>query len=927
MEGSMKFSRLFLSFGVIAVLLTTSTWAQSPGPYSIYEYSRDGLNLEIRDFSTVTSTITIPDNFSVADLNVMVDIQHPYAADLTITITGPNGAVVTLANGAGGGTDNFEHTIFDDDAATNGAIPGIGVSTSGGQFRGYYVPDYKTPLAVFNGISAAGPWTISVTDSKVLDEGLFLRWGLIFRGTGTSLQSQTFQQDIRVGLDMDAFGGPSFSYPGGLAAFLLGANSAHAIPPLTIAGAYPLNGAIFGINWVQHSYSPAPSLVKATMEISNGGPSTTSSGDIFMPVGVMPIGDILPLSDYNDVTASFSWFTRQDLFMNRADNNDNLTLTVTPGVLAYDDGVPRQVQSFVNGECDAVAYPVSTVPYVGIGGNKLLTSIDVYHGADIENIVAGSFDITVWDNTFTPVATMTVTPGGTIQGDKWTTYPFNPPVVLTPGWYSFGVCKPNPLPLGSIALGLDNVTTPTNDAVGYYEGLGLQWFFFGGNWYEDTYPFVNKLIRPNFVLGTDPGIVSVDNPIGMVAGPQVPRVTVGSFNHQPQMPVINAHVTVEIASATDPDNVIYTSGRRVGLQAYQQRQITLDQFKAPTAGDYIMRTCIYESHDGNPTNNCVERTFTVTVPGRPVVVSYDGSIPSNVKTKIINDLAGKGLSAVFKDRQSTPNPFENASAVLWLGDRSSMNEEAARAFVHEGNYLSIASTSLMKDRAELLNVFQSEEATRIQQIAEEKAEAAKIALMKATERNTSRFAQIDPDDISLQIPGMTPDEVRRSLEEYKQQMISGTGGQIPAGIRRDMVSLENNSDVIIGHANIADLKVTTIHLNKSYNPPPIVESQTVPTDFALEQNYPNPFNPSTSIGYLLPVESHVTIKVYDLLGREVATLLNLTQPSGRYLTEWSAIDDFGNEASSGIYIYRIEAQPVDGSTAPFVATRKMVLSR
>ncbi|NOY05030.1 MAG: T9SS type A sorting domain-containing protein [Chlorobi bacterium] len=257
-----------------------------------------------------------------------------------------------------------------------------------------------------------------------------------------------------------------------------------------------------------------------------------------------------------------------------------------------------------------------------------------------------------------------------------------------------------------------------------------------------------------------------------------------------------------------------------------------------------------------------------------------------------------------------------------------MNEEAARAFVHKGNYLSIASRTLMKDRAELLNVFQSEEAARIQQLAEEKAEAARIALMKATERNTSKFANIDPTDIPmLQVPGMSADEVRRSMEEYQQQMVSGTGGKVPANIRRDVVSLENTSDVIIGSAKIADMTVTTIHLNKGYNPPPVVESKPVPTDFALEQNYPNPFNPSTSIGYLLPVESHVTIKVYDLLGREVATLLNLTQPSGRYLTEWSAIDDFGNEVSSGIYIYRIEAQPVDGSTAPFVASQKMVLSR
>lgn len=86
-----------------------------------------------------------------------------------------------------------------------------------------------------------------------------------------------------------------------------------------------------------------------------------------------------------------------------------------------------------------------------------------------------------------------------------------------------------------------------------------------------------------------------------------------------------------------------------------------------------------------------------------------------------------------------------------------------------------------------------------------------------------------------------------------------------------------------------------------------------PMSFALEQNFPNPFNPSTGIRYQLPSQSHVTLKVFDVLGREVATLVNEIMPAGTYEAIWDAS---GN--ASGTYIYRLEA----GS---FIQNRKMLL--
>ena len=87
----------------------------------------------------------------------------------------------------------------------------------------------------------------------------------------------------------------------------------------------------------------------------------------------------------------------------------------------------------------------------------------------------------------------------------------------------------------------------------------------------------------------------------------------------------------------------------------------------------------------------------------------------------------------------------------------------------------------------------------------------------------------------------------------------------------------------------------------------------VPEEYALLGNYPNPFNPSTIIRYELPKQSYVNLRLYDVLGREVAVLVNEQKPAGRYEIKFDA-----KNLPSGIYLFRIEA-------GDFVKTRKMLL--
>lgn len=80
------------------------------------------------------------------------------------------------------------------------------------------------------------------------------------------------------------------------------------------------------------------------------------------------------------------------------------------------------------------------------------------------------------------------------------------------------------------------------------------------------------------------------------------------------------------------------------------------------------------------------------------------------------------------------------------------------------------------------------------------------------------------------------------------------------------------------------------------------EAAQMPGSFSLDQNYPNPFNPSTKITYSLPEASFVTLKVYDILGREIVTLVNEVKPSGKYEVEFNA-----SELPSGTYVYKLTA--------------------
>jgi len=93
----------------------------------------------------------------------------------------------------------------------------------------------------------------------------------------------------------------------------------------------------------------------------------------------------------------------------------------------------------------------------------------------------------------------------------------------------------------------------------------------------------------------------------------------------------------------------------------------------------------------------------------------------------------------------------------------------------------------------------------------------------------------------------------------------------------------------------------------------VEDELAIPTDIALKQNYPNPFNPSTKIEYRISDFGYVSLKIYDILGNEIAALVNEEKPAGAYTVEWDA-----TSIPSGVYFYQLQ-------TNGYIETKKMIL--
>ncbi len=167
-----------------------------------------------------------------------------------------------------------------------------------------------------------------------------------------------------------------------------------------------------------------------------------------------------------------------------------------------------------------------------------------------------------------------------------------------------------------------------------------------------------------------------------------------------------------------------------------------------------------------------------------------------------------------------------------------------------------------------------------------------------------------------------------------KSLVVGVGGGVDGQPPADGFTLNPGETAMVGFAIVGGNDITDfednaraaldkwIELGYSTIVTPLVGldggTAAIPTEFALEQNYPNPFNPTTTIRYALKENAQVTLKIYNVLGQVVKTLVNEKQTAGFKTVQWDGTDDRGVKVASGIYVYRLEAND-------FVDTKKMIL--
>ncbi|MFQ5601832.1 MAG: S8 family serine peptidase [bacterium] len=185
------------------------------------------------------------------------------------------------------------------------------------------------------------------------------------------------------------------------------------------------------------------------------------------------------------------------------------------------------------------------------------------------------------------------------------------------------------------------------------------------------------------------------------------------------------------------------------------------------------------------------------------------------------------------------------------------------------------------------------------------------------ERGAVSYRAIDNEVDLNDEDGFTDQEKFQFLSEGFQKTTIATPGDYSHLIATGPFQIPRDSVVVAGFAILAgtgleNLKAHAMAAQMKWEE--IIGTNlpgNLPNDFALQQNFPNPFNPATTIPYRLPLRTHVTIKIYNLLGQEIATLVDETKPAGRYQVQWEGKNHNGLEVATGIYLIQMKTEVVN----------------
>ncbi len=399
--------------------------------------------------------------------------------------------------------------------------------------------------------------------------------------------------------------------------------------------------------------------------------------------------------------------------------------------------------------------------------------------------------------------------------------------------------------------------------------------------------------------------------VAMPNAPFTPRFVVSSRTLQGGLPS-SCNVQIQIYQGNSWQNGDYIYNSVVTLNPYETIPVVCSDWNPLTAGNYTVEASIlFASNDYNLVNNHIK--FNVFVSSTKAII-VAGNRTGNGVSALENTLRNRGHQVEMMDANQVSN-VEN-STIYVVGDVN--NTAALTAAVENGNQIAFVSGSDLNTIVNSDKVFQVERVSGINvqemktmaelDIVDRTAPKVKVDPIKISATNKEELLQYVASqdfraaDVTLSVP------TAKALEAQRKNFAS----VIPAVKNSPFGDLQ-----YIGEKESGIVYVVPT-MRKS------APVEGTPNMFVLEQNYPNPFNPSTTIAYSLTESAQVTLRVLDMLGKEVVTLVNDSKAAGSYTVSFNGLDMNGNSLPSGAYMYRIDVTTADGTQT---ASRMMTLSK
>ncbi|MCB2205605.1 T9SS type A sorting domain-containing protein [bacterium] len=362
-----------------------------------------------------------------------------------------------------------------------------------------------------------------------------------------------------------------------------------------------------------------------------------------------------------------------------------------------------------------------------------------------------------------------------------------------------------------------------------------------------------------------------------------------------------------------------------GIQGFQTLTINMAKWTPANGGIYHIKAYFTRNPDDqNPVNDLIE--YDLLVQATPVI-AFDDNTNRNQLNELIDVVSSRGIEPALVNLDEASLATCENSTIYFAGDMNAAADAELSAAVAKGNDVAFV----------------------YERNAEFGALVQKIDALYDIERAwTPDYSSLEiaPSAVNPNAPTVVAAPPQPTVEfpevSSKEELVTWIASQ-DLTLKPTKHSFKKDGPVNEAFANALPVAKTSAYgditfvnefngnLGIVYTVPSVrkqipTEKPPVAGAFALEQNYPNPFNPSTTISYTLEKNSTVSLRIIDMLGREVATLVSQAQDAGTYTISWKGVDQSGVEVPSGSYFYRLDAIPADGGST-FTSTKKMMLSK